>query len=72
MNPVIDYTIITNNSMYFLLSQVRTLIQTGWEPLGGIGIDTDDRLYQAMVKRAEVQISINGTEIGTKLDNTLT
>jgi len=48
-----EYFIITETSGLALIQSVNRYIKYGWEPLGGVGVDTHvDRVYyhQAIVK----------------------
>lgn len=51
---VIDYTILTSNSMRDLARGVREHLLEGWQPQGGVAIDTDATgdflMAQALVK----------------------
>lgn len=49
MSPT-NYYIIQAPTKEMLGVRVTQRLKLGWEPLGGIAIDSNDRFYQAMVK----------------------
>lgn len=45
-----EYRLVRNRMFLKLAEQVNKMIQDGWVPQGGIAIDGEGVLYQAMVK----------------------
>lgn len=43
------YTITFDSSVTRLIRQVNTLIEQGWEPIGGLAVRGDE-FYQSMIK----------------------
>ena len=51
-----EYTILSDYGVQDLIKQVKSLIDQGWEPLGGISISVAGdgylgKFFQAMIKR---------------------
>lgn len=58
MKPKLEYTVVQEDANYGFGTQIRHLIEDGWEPLGGVQVVKDresgyhNRHYQAMIRRA--------------------
>jgi hypothetical protein len=49
-----EYQIVGASETKYLADIVRRLIGEGWEPQGGIAVDTEEgMIYQAMIRRRE-------------------
>lgn len=52
MNEIIEYQVVHNDYWNYIRTEVNELMARGWEPLGGVAVDSDG-CYQAMVRRRE-------------------
>lgn len=60
MEKIIYYTIVTTGTAHELIEEVNRLIEKGYQPLGGVGIDKSYDFYQAVVKYEKSETSQEG------------
>jgi hypothetical protein len=60
MSEIVDYDVVIAGDADYLILQVRGFIKKGWEPIGGVQYDSNEKgaLYlQAIMKREPIAMT---------------